>query len=509
MVRISLIKRGLPMKLTKSISFKLILAALLIVTLLVVLFGIYEYQTQSKRLKNRQQVQLSLMETRLQLSLPAAMWNFEETQMLRILNAEAQSDDVAFLELFNEAGELVLKSQGRPTGQTRDVKLEYVEGNETTPLGKVVIHIDNTAIKDQLDSLALVALVKAILLDALLVIALFVLFRRVIIAPLSELTEALEDIAKGEGDLTQRLRIKEEDEIGIVSSYFNIFVEKIQALVLSIQDTVDEAFKVAQDVHDATATGRGHIQNQQVETDQVAAAITQMSSASKEIAQNVQLTADSADQVSSDAKRVSAIVHQSIQSISGLSEQLNQAATVINSLETDVDGIVTVLDVIRSIAEQTNLLALNAAIEAARAGDQGRGFAVVADEVRALASRTQDSTAQIQETIERLQSGAKSAVQVMRESQAKSKDSVENARTSGDSINSILESTSQITGMATQIATAVEQQSMVAEELSQNVNRIVAAGHDSMEQLELMTDHSQKMRQTSEKLNSLAKQFKA
>ncbi|MDF2177682.1 methyl-accepting chemotaxis protein [Aliiglaciecola sp. CAU 1673] len=497
------------MKLTKSISFKLILAALLIVTVLVVLFGIYDYTSQKDRLEHRKDVRLSLMSNRLQLSLPTAMWNFEETQMLRILNAEAKSDDVAYLELFNDAGDLVVKSEGEPTGDTLDVKLVYVEGDETTPLGKVTIHIDDTSIKDELDGLAFITVFKGILLDALLVIALYILVNRMVIAPLSELSHALEDIARGEGDLTQRLRIKEENEIGILSSYFNAFVEKIQTLVLSIQDSVGHAFKISQDVHDATAKGRGHIQNQQVETDQVAAAITQMSSASKEIAQNVQLTADSADQVSSDAKRVSTIVHQSIQSISGLSDQLTQAATVINSLETDVEGIVTVLDVIRSIAEQTNLLALNAAIEAARAGDQGRGFAVVADEVRALASRTQDSTAQIQKTIEKLQSGAKSAVQVMQDSQAKSKDSVENAKTSGNSINSILESTNQITGMATQIATAVEQQSTVAEELSQNVNRIVAAGHDSMEQLELMTEHSQKMRQTSEQLSSLARQFKA
>ncbi|GAB3016107.1 methyl-accepting chemotaxis protein [Bowmanella dokdonensis] len=497
------------MKLTQSISFKLIAAALSVVIVVVLAFGVYDYQVQSKRLKSRQQTQLSLMEARLQLSLPAAMWNFEQDQMQRILDSEHKAEEVALLQIYNDSQEMVIESQGKATEEYRSVPLSYDEGGNVTELGQVRVYIDNSGIEEQLRNLAVNALIKGLLLAILLIGALYLLFNKLVIAPLSEVANALENIARGEGDLTQRLRVKRDDEIGVVASSFNAFVEKIQHLVQSMKEVVAQTLAIAQDVRDGTSAGQGHLEKQQIETDQVAAAITQMSSSAKEIAQNVQLTADAADHVSDDARKVSDIIKTSVSSINKLSEQLNQATGVVGSLESDVEGIVSVLEVIRSIAEQTNLLALNAAIEAARAGDQGRGFAVVADEVRALASRTQESTAQIQSTIEKLQNSAKSAVQVMERSQAQSKESVENARSSGESIKGILNSTEQITTMATQIATAVEQQSAVAEELSHNVNRIVSAGHDSLHQLEEMTHSSQRMNDNAEQLSGLAKQFKA
>jgi methyl-accepting chemotaxis protein len=497
------------MKKSKSISFKLVMSALLIVTVLVVIFGIYDYRMQSERLELKQQAQLTLIESRLKLNLPAVVWNYEQDQMVRVLNSEQQSADVTFLQLLNDNNEVIAQSEGEATDHFISVKLTYVEGDEINSVGSVNIFIDSSDIEAELSALAMRTTVKAILLALFLVISLTILFNKLVTQPLTQVANALENIARGEGDLTQRLTVKRDDEIGRVADSFNVFVSKIQSLVQSIQGSVEQTFVVAKNVHNAADACHGHLQNQQMETDQVAAAITQMSSSAKEIAGNVQLTADAADQASQNAKQVSRIVQESIDSIAGLSTQLNQAASVVNSLENDVGGIVSVLDVIRAIAEQTNLLALNAAIEAARAGDQGRGFAVVADEVRALASRTQESTAQIQATIQKLQAGSKSAVKVMEDSQAKSSESVANAQSSGVSIASILQSTDQITAMASQIATAVEEQSAVAEELSHNVNRIVTAGHESMQQIENMADNSKEMQANAETLSAFAQQFKA
>jgi methyl-accepting chemotaxis protein len=497
------------MKATKSISFKLIMASVVLSLVVLSAFGVYDYMAQSNRLTIKQENQLKLVESRLKLNLPAAVWNYQEEQMKSILNSEQQSDTIAYIKIVSDAGEKISESAGQVTDESKTFKLEYVEGSDVNNVGAVTLYIDHTAIEAELSSLAFTTIVKGLLLGLLLITALYFLFNQLVKGPLSHVANALENIARGEGDLTKRLRADSDDEIGVVASSFNAFVEKIQTLVLSIQESVEETLNVSQHVHKASEQSRGHLRQQQQETDQVAAAITEMSSSAKEIAGNVQLTADSADQASSDAKAVSNIIQHSIESINGLSEHLNEAASVIGSLEKNVDGIVSVLDVIRGIAEQTNLLALNAAIEAARAGEQGRGFAVVADEVRALASRTQESTAQIQATIASLQDGAKSAVKVMDDSKVKSQESVENARTSGESINSILSSTQQITDMATQIATAVAQQSTVSEELSHNVNRIVTAGHNSLDKLEEMTESSQTMQSNAEKLRALTQQFKA
>tara|TARA_R110000737_G_scaffold982_8_gene2861 strand:- start:4612 stop:6105 length:1494 start_codon:yes stop_codon:yes gene_type:complete len=497
------------MKVTKSISFKVIFSALIIVTTLVIVFGVYDYMAQSNHLKNKQKNQLSLVESRLKLNLPSAVWNYEEEQMKGILNSEQQSEDIAFIEITNEEKKVISQSTGKKTSEVIAFKLQHLEDGQSTNVGNVTLYIDSSSIESELSTLAFNIMLKAILLDVFLISAMSILFAKLVTKPLSDVANALENIARGEGDLTQRLGVKREDEIGLVAGSFNVFVEKIQILVQSIQQSVQQTSEVSHNVYLASEASRGHLENQQEETDQVAAAITEMSASAKEIAHNVKLTAGSAGQANQDAREVSAIIKASIESINGLSEHLNEATTVVGALEDDVKGIVSVLDVIRGIADQTNLLALNAAIEAARAGEQGRGFAVVADEVRALASRTQESTALIQETIKRLQLGAKSAVNVMEDSQVKSKASVENAESSGQSINSILSSTEQITDMATHIATAVEEQSTVAEELSHNVHRIVTAGHSSLEQLNAMTKNSEIMQDSADKLNVLTQQFKA
>jgi methyl-accepting chemotaxis protein len=497
-----------PLKLTKTISFKLIISALLLVSTLLLIFGTYDYSTQRQLLQDAQANQLKLIESRLKLNLPAAIWNFNEDQVKRILNSEQTSNNISFIQVLNDSGKEIVNSNGAKTTTFTEFNLEFIEHGEVSSVGAVMLYFDNTQINTTLSNLAYTTLFKGLILDVILMSAFGFLFARLVTTPLSAVADALESIALGDGDLTQRIRIKNDDEIGAVANSFNLFADKIQSLVQSIQDMSKQTSQVSTSACEAANVSSGHLKSQQHATDQVASAISELSLSTKEIAVNVQLTADSANQASNDAKDVNNIIQESINSINALSDHLNENSQVIGSLEKDVDGIVSVLDVIRGIAEQTNLLALNAAIEAARAGEQGRGFAVVADEVRALASRTQESTAQIQTTLQSLQAGAESAVKVMNDSQIKSNESVSKAQSSGESINRILTSTDKINDMAAQIAAAVEEQSMVSEDLSKNINSIVSLGRDSLEQLDQMTSNTNTMKDTASNLHGLTQQFK-
>lgn len=219
-----------------------------------------------------------------------------------------------------------------------------------------------------------------------------------------------------------------------------------------------------------------------------------MASSALEIENNAKLTLESAETANTEANKVREAFQQSIHAIEELVEQLDEAATVISSLESSVQGIVSVLDVIQSIAEQTNLLALNAAIEAARAGEQGRGFAVVADEVRSLASRTQSSTAEIHDTINQLQHGSQSAVAVMEKSKGKGTESMSAANLASESLVSITGSVESITHMSSHISSAVSEQSTVAEALSKNINEAVTAGQGGMSKIQQVQIYSDDMK---------------
>ncbi len=224
-----------------------------------------------------------------------------------------------------------------------------------------------------------------------------------------------------------------------------------------------------------------NIQQQQSETDQVATAVNEMSASIQEVANNANQAAQAANSARDESSTGIQVVRQTSASITSLAQEIKEAATVIDQLRQDSEEITAVLEVITGIAEQTNLLALNAAIEAARAGEQGRGFAVVADEVRTLASRTQNSTQDIRNMIDKLQSAARKSVGVMRSSQDKAGESVEQANQASQSLQGIVEAVNIISDMSAQIATAVEEQSSVAEEVSQSITRIRSSAEHTAE----------------------------
>ena len=302
---------------------------------------------------------------------------------------------------------------------------------------------------------------------------------RALMAPVRRLNQAMSDIASGDADLTQRLDDSASDEFGKLAASFNTFVANIQQVVREVKEGSDELEENVKSLRQTSSDSRSSVENQQHEIDMIATAINEMSAAAGEIAQNAQQTAEAAENADQESRGSLETVTASRDAVQKLVGEINAAAEVIDTLGKDVSSITTVLEVIQGIAEQTNLLALNAAIEAARAGDAGRGFAVVADEVRNLAQRTQSSTEEINNMIERLQKGANDAVDVMKASTAVSNVSMEKAQDAMESLNRIVEAITAISQMTSQIATASEEQTSVTEELNASITRIADQGQEA------------------------------
>ena len=334
------------------------------------------------------------------------------------------------------------------------------------------------------------------------------LLSRLIVQPINAAARAMNEIAAGGGDLTCSISLRSQDELGQLCAAFNSFVGKIREIVGPVSDSTTDLTAAAEHMAGITQQTRNGVQRQQVETEQVATAMNEMVATAQNMVDNAEMAASATEQADNEAQAGSKVVTQNIAQINGLADAVERAAEVIHRLEGDSESIGTVLDVIRGIAEQTNLLALNAAIEAARAGEQGRGFAVVADEVRSLASRTQESTQEIQAMIEQLQSGAREAVKAMSDGREQAQASVEQAARAGSSLEAITHAVASIREMNRHISDAARQQGEVADEINRNLSTITQVAEQTSEGTESLGEASSKLAGLSQQLQSLVGHFK-
>ena len=310
-----------------------------------------------------------------------------------------------------------------------------------------------------------------------------------------------------EGDLTARVDLNSKDEIGHIANAFNRMAEKFNSAINEVKDSISQLAAAAEETSVVNAQTTSNINQQQMETSQVATAITEMNATVHEVARSAVAAAEAARKADITFDEGKLVVDRIIDAITELANEVEQSSLVIRELEHESENIGSVLDVIKGIAEQTNLLALNAAIEAARAGEQGRGFAVVADEVRTLAGRTQQSTREIEEMINRLQTGANKAVQVMESGKQKSLRGVEQAAAAGEALKTINQAVEQINTMNTQIASAAEEQSAVTEEINRNIvniNQVAEQTSEGSKQAALASDDLARL---AEQLKKLVSQF--
>lgn len=350
------------------------------------------------------------------------------------------------------------------------------------------------------------SVIVGILVGVALIILLSYAVSRLIVRPIQNAMDLAENIAKGK--LNNVIDCSSQDEVGQLMHSLSDMQSALKQFVANIVTSSDGINDLSGELFNATTETLNGVVDQRNRSDQVATAITEMSASVNEVAQNAAEAATATKEASHSADIGREIVNEAVAVIETLANEVEQAGTVMRTVAEDSARIGSVLDVILSIADQTNLLALNAAIEAARAGEHGRGFAVVADEVRNLASRTQNSTAEIQEMIERLQNGSKKAEQRVMASQEKAGDSVEHMAKVVESLNVIGDAINRINDMNAQIATASEEQSIVTEDVNKNIVEIIDIADSSSANAEQTKAATERLTEISDKLNELVSHYR-
>jgi methyl-accepting chemotaxis protein len=416
--------------------------------------------------------------------------------------------------LFNEMVALAKKSGSgqvdyrwpKPGSDEPVPKVSYVELFQ--PWGWILgsgIYVDDVQTEFRQQALRAIGILVVI---ALLLGALVTLIARSIARPLEEAVSAMANIASGEADLTRSLDNHGHDELTALGGHFNAFTGKLRGVIGESLQAAGSLNEASQSLGEIAGSTQQHSQQQSQQMELVATAINEVSYAVQDVAKNAEHAANEVRLAEQQALQGQQNIEDSLRQIDQLSATIAQAVQVMQSLAQESTQIGSVLEVIRAIAEQTNLLALNAAIEAARAGEQGRGFAVVADEVRMLAQRTQQSTAEIQSMIERLQGNSEAAVKVINASSQASQQTVEQARQAGESLSQIAASLRNLTGLNASIASATLQQSHVVDDINQNVTQAATLAHENALAADHSSEASRHLGQLAGQLNRLLGQFR-
>ncbi|KTD91811.1 methyl-accepting chemotaxis protein [Pseudoalteromonas sp. H71] len=391
-------------------------------------------------------------------------------------------------------------------GETKLVSFNKISGIENVNWYLGVV-IDQQKAFESVSSFGKTAFIYLIV-GTIVIVILMQFLLRYLMRPMNRLNDAIKDISQGEGDLTRRLEIENDDEFGELSHSFNVFIEKIQSSIGQVKDTTVLLDGVIASLLTQTHSSLAMYDDQSMRTDSVAAAINQFTGMTSDIFNSASDASTLAKDANQHSTKNQEILSNNVAGIHELSANIEQAQQTINSLNAHTESIGNVLEVIKGVSEQTNLLALNAAIEAARAGEAGRGFAVVADEVRQLAHRTKESTQEIEETVIELQKGSTLAVELMKTSLQGSEKSVSEADAVGELMQQVIEDIKQISAANHVVAGATEEQNQVVKSLDADIQTISELSIQSKTNLNNTLNECTKLRQQFGDLEQMVKKFK-
>lgn len=501
--------------LKKSLSFKLNLTLVLVTATMLSAFALWNARTIHIQETERMALDTESILLRLNETLPAAMWNFATTPAEKAIQGELKHPAVDAIvvtdmdgKIFTQANKQQRDSLTIPDNAlTKQTALSYLDGDTASDVGTVTLVLTQKPVQQAVRNALIASAIQILLLEILLSIALAFVLSRLVISPLTGILTHINDITK-EHNLTKRIRHQGQDELGQLSHALNQFFDEIQNAVKSIHGATDNLLHIASGTRESHQSLENDMNQQQNAIDLLTAALQNIGTASDQLTSNSHETTQLISNAKQDTSQGAKQVQYALSSVKQFANDASKSTEAIDQLRQEVDAIAQVLDVIRGIAEQTNLLALNAAIEAARAGEQGRGFAVVADEVRALASRTQQSTHEISETLAKLMQRTEATVTAMRSGVAVTQQTIENATEAGESIQRVLHSIEEILSMSEQISAATTQQSRSLSETDHSVEDINQAVSHTLEQAHSTRQLNDKLLTTASTLNQLASKFK-
>ncbi|QIR13500.1 methyl-accepting chemotaxis protein [Shewanella aestuarii] len=483
----------------KTITGKITSLVIIIVLIVGVAVAVGSYLVNSQRLYDQYDIQKSVIKSQLEVILKEPVFVYDKDSINSIIMAFSKQPLIAKISVQDQRNRLMANIS---TDKSQDEQIQLSLQWEGSVIGEVTVQFSKQQMRDALNAILLEAFISSLINLITLVILLVIVLRKVMVLPLLDVNKVLANIAGGGGDLTARIPVERNDEIGQLAINFNSFIETIQLIIKDIAGAEHQLKQVSIQVK---SVNQKAIQGNAKQSDLTAVSLSnlhQLDLATKEIASNSESTSAKTQQAYRLSVASGKDIQANVEQVQALVDNLDRTATEVTSLKAASDNIGKVLDVISGIAEQTNLLALNAAIEAARAGESGRGFAVVADEVRALASKTHDSTSEIQSIISHLQKQADASYQATLTSKDLVAVTIETTYKTGESLMKITDEMNSINDMITMIASACEEQSNVTSTVANDMRTLSQGAHS-------LSDDAEELQTTTAKLIEVSKKMEA